>query len=396
MTKKRLPIILAAAVVTIASLFAFSPVCAAEESVEDRLDEEVRDKLDDLDYSALEQWFDSLDEEYRQSLGGDFESAVNALLAGEYGGDISDFFSLLLDSVAGVVTGVLPSLVTIFAVAILYSIVSGMSSSFLKKQTVDLIGFVCYAAMVAVALARVVAVVKTGTETINSLASLMNAAFPVMLTLLTALGGVSATAAYSPMMAFLSGGVAAAITGVVIPLFIAATALGVVGHLSSGVRLGRLQGFFTSAAKTILAALFGLFVTVLTVKGLSGSLADGISLKTAKFAVQSYIPLLGGYLSDGFDVVLASVVLIKNSAGAVIAMMTVAAIAVPVIEIAVTSLGFKLVGGLIEPFSDGRFGGMLSSLSKNMSLIAEAVIGVGVAFIITVMLIVASCNSGVV
>ena len=250
--------------------------------------------------------------------------------------------------------------------------------------------------MVAVALARVVAVVKTGTETINSLASLMNAAFPVMLTLLTALGGVSATAAYSPMMAFLSGGVAAAITGVVIPLFIAATALGVVGHLSSGVRLGRLQGFFTSAAKTILAALFGLFVTVLTVKGLSGSLADGISLKTAKFAVQSYIPLLGGYLSDGFDVVLASVVLIKNSAGAVIAMMTVAAIAIPVIEIAVTSLGFKLVGGLIEPFSDGRFGGMLSSLSKNMSLIAEAVIGVGVAFIITVMLIVASCNSGVV
>ena len=51
---------------------------------------------------------------------------------------------------------------------------------------------------------------------------------------------------------------------------------------------------------------------------------------------------------------------------------------------------------MIEPFSDGRFGGMLSSLSKNMSLIAEAVIGVGVAFIITVMLIVASCNSGVV
>ena len=108
------------------------------------------------------------------------------------------------------------------------------------------------------------------------------------------------------------------------------------------------------------------------------------------------MPLLGGYLSDGFDLVLAGIVLIKNSAGLVITLLIIAAIIAPVIEIAVFSLGLRLVSGLIEPVSDERFSAMLTGVSKNLGILVAIILGVGFMFIVTVMLIVATCNAGVV
>lgn len=382
-------------VAVIAALLAGN-VCTAEDSVEEELEGAVEDRLDDLDLSELEKWFDSLDEDAKAALGGDLQSAVEDLLSGEYDGGADGFLSLVLDTALGSATNVLAVCVTVFAIALLYSVLAGMSSSFLKKQTVELIGFVCYAAAATVVLVRIAAVTKKAFDCAGGIVTLMQGAFPVILTLLTAAGGGVSTATMGSVMTLLSGAVASAVTEIVLPLFVAATAIGVVGNLSSSVRLGKFRSFLSSAARTVLAAVFGLFVTLLTVGGISGSIADSISLKAAKFAVQSYVPLLGGYLSDGLDIVIASVVLVKNSVGAAIALACVAAVLLPVTEIAVTSLALKLVAGLVEPFSDSRYSGMISAAAKNLSVAAEALIALGVAFVITVMFAVVSCNSGVI
>lgn len=198
------------------------------------------------------------------------------------------------------------------------------------------------------------------------------------------------------MTAVLATGVTSVVTSVVLPLFIAATTVGIIGHLSKNVKLSKLTSFFKSCADFILGGIFGIFATFLSVQGLTGAIADTVSVKTAKFALQSYVPLLGGYLSDGFDLVLAGLVLIKNSAGLVVTLLILSAIIVPVVEIAVFSLGLKLVGGLIEPFSDERFSAMLGGVSKNLGVLIAIVLGVGFMFILTVMLVVATCNAGVV
>ena len=389
---KRVVLVMLLAIATLLS----SNVCAAEESVEEELTQNVEETLDDLDLSELERWFDSLDEDARAALGGDLKSAVETLLDGSYDGGADKLLGLAADYALGSVTDMLAVCVTVFAIALLYSVLAGMSSSFLKKQTCDLIAFVCFAAAATVVLVRVSAVAKRAFDCANTLNALMQGAFPIVLTLLTATGGTATASAMAPLMSLLSGAVSSAVTAIVLPLFVAATAIGVVGNISPSVKLDKFRSFLSSAAKTVLAAAFGLFVTLMTVGGISGSIADSVSIKAAKFAVQSYLPLLGGYLSDGFDLVLASVVLVKNSLGAVVALSAIAAIAVPVVELAVTSLGLKLVAGLVEPFSGGRFSSMLSATAKNISIAAESVIALGVAFVIAMMCAVASCNAGVI
>ena len=39
---------------------------------------------------------------------------------------------------------------------------------------------------------------------------------------------------------------------------------------------------------------------------------DGISIRATKFAIKSYIPIIGGYLSDGLDFIVLSSILRKD------------------------------------------------------------------------------------
>ena len=378
--------------VTVASL-----CCAtafAEESAEEKLEEEIEDKLDDLDLSGLESWLDEYGKGDVAANG--FIEAVKEIIAGKYDNDAGAFFNAAVSLASGEVKDSLPALIAIFAIALLYSVVGGLSGGFLKKSTTELIYFACYAAMISIVVAKTASLLVRATETVKSMQALMNAAFPVLLTLLTALGSVTSASVYRPMTAVLATGVTSVVTSVVLPLFIAATTVGIIGHLSKNVKLSKLTSFFKSCADFILGGIFGIFATFLSVQGLTGAIADTVSVKTAKFALQSYVPLLGGYLSDGFDLVLAGLVLIKNSAGLVVTLLILSAIIVPVVEIAVFSLGLKLVGGLIEPFSDERFSAMLGGVSKNLGVLIAIVLGVGFMFILTVMLVVATCNAGVV
>lgn len=367
----------------------------ADDSAEEQLQNEVEDKLGDLDLSDLQTWLD----EYGNAEGvrnNGILQTIKDVIGGKYDTDAQGFLNAAADVASGAVSDALPSLIAIFAIALLYSIVGGFSGGFLKKSTTEIIYFACYAAMISVVVAKVAKLLIGATATVNSMQSLMNAAFPVLLTLLTALGAVTSASVYQPVTAILATGVTTVVTSLVMPLFIAATTIGIIGNLSKNIKLSKLTDFFKTCANFILGGVFGIFATFLSAQGVTGAVADTVSIKTAKFALQSYVPLLGGYLSDGFDLVLAGLVLIKNSAGLVITLLILSAIAAPVIEIAVFSLGLRLVSGLIEPVSDERFSLMLTGVSKNLGILIAIILGVGFMFIVTVMLIVATCNAGVV
>lgn len=63
---------------------------------------------------------------------------------------------------------------------------------------------------------------------------------------------------YSPLMAILSTGIGTIISSLVLPCFVAAVVLSIVGNMSSNIKLGRLTKFFKSVAVFVLAGAFSL------------------------------------------------------------------------------------------------------------------------------------------
>ena len=368
---------------------------AAENEVREELEEKVSEGLDAIDFSELEEWAKQYGADAAFSQG--VEEMVRAVLNGEFTLGAERLSSAILNAVTGGIKSCIPAFAAIFAIAVMTSMMQGLSSGFLKDNTREIVHFACYAAIIVILSVQITAVVIQVKEIVEGMCGFMQAVFPVLLTLITVLGSSAAAGVYSPLMAALSVGIGSVISSLVLPCFVAAVVLSIVGNISSNIKLGRLTKFFKSVAVFVLAGAFSLFAAFLTMQGLTGGIADSISVKTAKFAVQSYIPILGGYLSDGLDLALTGIILIKNAFGLVSVLVLFACVAVPVVQTAVFTLGLKLTAGLCEPIcSDKRISDLLYGVSKNTSLLIAAPSGMAFMFIILVMLIIGTCNAGVI
>ena len=368
---------------------------AAENEVREELEEKVSEGLDAIDFSELEEWAKQYGADAAFSQG--VEEMVRAVLNGEFTLGAERLSSVILNAVTGGIKSCIPAFAAIFAIAVMTSMMQGLSSGFLKDNTREIVHFACYAAIIVILSVQITAVVIQVKEIVEGMCGFMQAVFPVLLTLITVLGSSAAAGVYSPLMAALSVGIGSVISSLVLPCFVAAVVLSIVGNISSNIKLGRLTKFFKSVAVFVLAGAFSLFAAFLTMQGLTGGIADSISVKTAKFAVQSYIPILGGYLSDGLDLALTGIILIKNAFGLVSVLVLFACVAVPVVQTAVFTLGLKLTAGLCEPIcSDKRISDLLYGVSKNTSLLIAAPSGMAFMFIILVMLIIGTCNAGII
>lgn len=387
-------------VFSVCSFVAFDNTAYAADKSEEEIKKEFNDTVDEvisgLDLKALQDFLNSLDGDADEALSiDDVKDTLKALVGGNPQSFYEKFMSLLSKSAGRYFLSFVPSFLTIIVICLLKNMLCSLTSDFLNTSTTEVVHTVCYSAIVIVLMSGIVQIVKTVGETVNSLSTFANAIFPVLLTLLSTLGATATVAGYSPLMAVLCTYIMKLVSTVILPAFIACIVFCVVGNISKTVKLDKLAKLIRSASGWLIGIVFGIFATFLTVQGVTGGAVDKFGFNVAKFAVSSYVPILGGYLSDGLDLLSASVVLVKNALGYTGAIVLCAIVLFPLVKVVVFSLTIKLTAAICEPLGDTRTSNLLFSVSKNMNLLVTALAGVAFMFFLLLMLLISSCNMGV-
>lgn len=369
--------------------FLLPTACYAADSVD------FSERAEEVDFSAFEDYINSLDEKQRKALGFDsVKELVKKLLNGESEVFFENFYETLGVALAEYFFGFLPSFLAILLIAVFTSVLSQAVSGFKQKSTQEVVRFVSFGAIATILLVIVGSISSMCVTLLSNVKKICLFLFPPLLTMLSALGGHTTNATLQPFMAVLSGGIITLINSLILPIFLATTVLSIVGNLSKEVRLDKLAKSFKSFGSYVLGGVFSLFISFITAQGIATSAFDGVVFNASKFMASSYLPVLGGYLSDGYDLAYAGIVLLKNSIGLVGTLILIATVAFPVCKMVVLSLCLKFTSALIEPLGEKRISDMLMMMSKNVSLLISAVIGVSFMFLILIMLTVSSCNVG--
>ena len=367
----------------------------AVENVREELEDEVDKNLSGLINSELENYFSQIDPD-NLSIGNSFRELIESVIAGENPLTPDAVLKMITDAILGSLSGILLTMITIVVLSLLGGLGESLSSGFAKSGTSQLIYWSVYGGIVVTLGIAINGVITSARETIDGIAQLINYTFPVFVTLLTALGGSGGVSALAPVTLMINGTVSGVVIAVVLPLFYATVVFTIVGNMSDNVRLGKLTKALKSIGGWILGITFGVITTVVAVQGIVGAGMDTIALKSAKFALSSYIPILGGYLSEGFDLVLASCILIKNAFGLAVFAILLTIIVAPLVKILLLSLSLKLVAGLIEPVSDSKISELLYSTASNLNLLMSACAGMAFIVFIILLLVIGAFNAGVV
>ena len=361
--------------------------------IEENLSENITNQLGSLDLTNIEQLIDNLTKTQLDIFGdSSFVSKIQNVINGEFKIGQKSVFSSILNLIFDDILKFIPLLASIVVIAIVCGFVSNLRGENNSKSIGDIIHFLCYGVIIILIMGGVVNLINLTTSTLNFLKGQMEVVFPILLTIMTAIGGTASVAVYQPAVALLSSFIMQIFTSVLMPIFIFILIFTIISNLTSTVKLDKFSKFLGSTFKWILGGIFTIFMAFLAIQGITASTYDGVSIRTAKYAMRSYIPLLGGYLSEGFDVILASSILIKNAIGASGLLLMFSVILSPVIQIIVFSLILKLAAAILEPLTDNRISEFIYSIAKSLTLLVVMILGVAFMYLITVGLIMCTAN----
>lgn len=99
---------------------------------------------------------------------------------------------------------------------------------------------------------------------------------------------------------------------------------------------------------------FTVFIGVMTVQGVSAAAVDGVSIRTAKYAMDNFIPIVGGMFADTVDTLVGCSLIVQNAVGVLGLILLLGALAAPLLRTVATMFLYRAASALLQPIGDSR------------------------------------------
>ena len=355
----------------------------------DELSDNIYQQMENIDTTELEEYFNNLNT-IPNNIG--FFDYLNKLLNGEFTLDFNSIFTYTANAFLNNFSHYLPVLISIIAIGLFSGLMKSLRSKYFLHDG-DIVSLVCLLSIILLLISSINLLFENTENTIKNIAKLTEIMSPIILTLMVAGGGASSANIYKPTVVFLSNGIINIFLSIVLPLVSLMIVLTIITNFSDNIKITKFIDTITSIIKWIIGLIITIFGTYLTIQGITSASYDGISIKAAKYAISNSIPMVGGFLKDGFDLIIVSSVLIKNAIGVTTVIALLYTILSPVLSIAVFSLTLKFACAILEPVADNKIINFCTSTSRCLSYLTIYLLTVGLMLFITILLIMFTANS---
>lgn len=239
-------------------------------------------------------------------------------------------------------------------------------------------------AVATVAAADVHSLIGLGREAIEAMSTFSKVLLPTMAAAVAAsgapAGGVArqmATVLFSELLIHL-------ISNLLIPLVYAYIAASAVHAAIGNLGLLRVAKAIKGVVTGILTSVLLVFVGYLTVSGVIAGTTDAMTVKTAKLAMSSMVPVVGGVLSDAAESVLAGAGILKNTVGVFGVLTILGASLLPFLQLGVHYLVYKLAAALSATVADSTLVSLIDNIGGAFALVLGMTASCAVLLLVSV------------
>lgn len=253
-----------------------------------------------------------------------------------------------------------------------------------RASLVSISRSVCFVLILIPVLLIVFSELEHARETITVMTQRMDKLLPMLLTLLTALGGSASSAFLHPMVVAASGSMVFLAREVTLRLVMCTCAVTAVNHLSDRAHLTRMAQLLRSCVCWLLGVSFTVFLGAMSLQGVCSASIDGVVLRAAKYAVDNFVPVVGGMFSDTMDTLVGCTLIVKNALGVAAVVVLLSAILGPLMRTLAVVMVMKLSAALLEPVADGDIVHAIGDFSRTIVLFLITMLCVGTMYFLLI------------
>lgn len=378
-------------VVMVVGLFFFflSPFVVQASSPNDQL---VQKQMEQLDISEIRQYWEDIVTKYGGFLPESQKGSIAEFLSGEKQLSLKEWLTafgkfLFYELQAnGKLLGTL-ILLTVFSM-----VLQSLQNAF-EQQTVSKVAYaVVYMVLLIIALNSFRVAMDYALDAVQTMSHFMIAMIPLLLALLASSGGVISAAFFHPIILFLMNTTGTIVEYVTLPLLFLAALLSIVSTLTDHYKVTQLAELLTKVGIGILGVILTIFLGVMSVKGATSAIADGIALRTAKFVTGNFIPVVGKMFTDAADTVVTASMLLKNTVGIVGVVILFIIAAFPALKIFAIAFIYKVSAAVMQPLGGGPVISCLSIMSKSIAYVFASLAIVSLMFFLSLTIIITAGN----
>lgn len=352
----------------------------------------IQRQVEQLDINEVNKYLQDINRQYGTAFSSSAKEMIKNITQGNFSFNIKDLLGNLFKFFFKEVVINLNLMGKIIILAIICGLLKNLQSSFSKSGISEITYYCCYIVIMVILVQSFTSILNMSKTTIDNMVVFMQAIFPILITMLISMGGIASSSLFQPIMGLLVSGVGTFLKDLVFPLIFFTAILFLINNVSPHIQISKLANLMKNICIWILGIIFTIFVGVLAVQGIAASAFDGVSIRTAKFAIDTFIPVVGSMLSESIDTIIGCSLLVKNATG-LIGLIILAFICLfPIMKILAIVFIYKLVAALIQPISDERLVNCLNDISNVVVLLFITLAAVAFMFFITISLIIGAGN----
>lgn len=276
----------------------------------------------------------------------------------------------------------LSGLISIIAILLICSLLSAYKTTLGGElgATLNTAAALCICCSV---LAPAITTIDSACGIITGASNLMLAFVPIAGTLMVSSGQPFGSAAYCASVIATGQGVAQASEKIIVPFLNMFLGLSISGGLSTGVNISGFTAFISKTFKWILAFVMMIFTAVLGIKQVVTNSLDNVSGRTVRFALSSFVPVVGSALSEAYRTVSGSISLLKSGLGVFVIIALGVTFLPIIIKCLLWSLALKTGKAAAEVMGLNQSAVLLDGISSVFSILIAVLLCVMTVYIIS-------------
>lgn len=279
-------------------------------------------------------------------------------------------FGFAVDKLSEVMEEALRPALATLAVALLCACCTGLNT---KSSGLDYVGFGGCLAVSGICFSDIGSVMVVGKKAMDDMLAFSHAMLPTLCISASAAGAAGSSAAkYAAAVMFLDILMSAA-ANLIFPLISAYAAVMAASACLGSEQLKGAAGMIKSVVRLVLVLLVSAFTIYLSLTSLVASSADVMATKAAKTAISTFVPVVGGIISDAAGSVVAGAGIVRASVGVFGLVAVLAVCLLPFLRLGARYLLFKLSGTLALSCTSDRLSRLIEGAADVYGLILASV-----------------------
>lgn len=276
----------------------------------------------------------------------------------------------------------------ILLVCIITGLLTSMSNSFGNKTVSSLGTMICSFIIIALCIGSFYQTYESCCETMDIMTKTMEILLPIMIPLLISMGGISSGSIMDPVIIGSVTGFNFIMQHFVIPLVFLSAIFVLINSITEKDYVKKLSVFLRKAALFITSLTITIFSGITAIQGMVTKSADGILMNTARFSIDNFVPIIGGFAADSLDMVISCIGLIKNAVGIIGVITIISLLVIPVLKILAIAVIYKITAIVAEPVANKNISDGLNEIGTaaiTMTVVLAAAAFMFLIFITVIM-----------